>query len=96
MTKRLKKKTFNACIDAAAIAWNTCSRGAKLLHSMALGAYGNANAFLKNFSLISTLLTVSIATLLISLTFGPFKVCEFLTVCWLGEALWIWFRGECI
>lgn len=94
MTKRLKKKMLNVCIAMIQIVLGMCIVCAKQLQSTTLDIYDFVNAYLKNFSLISTLLAVTIAMLLISLSFGPFKICEFLTVCWIGEVMWIWFRGE--
>ena len=48
----------------------------------------------KRFSTVSALLAMSFAILLSSLAFGPSRVAVLFVACWIGEAMWIWFRGE--
>ena len=95
MTKRFKKKMLKASISVIQFGWDLGVLVVKSVQLAALQLYDIINDYTKNFSVISILIAVSIIALLISLMFGPFKVCEFLVVCWLSEVLWLWFRGEC-
>ena len=52
------------------------------------------NDWTKRFSTISALLAMSFAVLLSSLAFGLSRVAVIFVACWIGEAMWIWFRGE--
>ena len=90
MTKCTKKKIWKVMCWIAINLFSCFKELIVQLKAMTV----RVNDWTKRFSTISALLAMSFAVLLSSLAFGPSRVAVLFAACWIGEAMWIWFKGE--